>query len=107
MLNAIYPGFTEDLCRTIKQQKEERMPVESKISVAKDLQAFISGKTHPGLFKDERAGLLLKEGRKWAITRQPNPYNLSFKLPSMAHPQSAGKPTPQKTMDVEKGNGKG
>ena len=95
------PGFTEDLCTNIRQQKAEREPVESKIVLDKNMQNFLQSKTNPGLFSDEKAGIYLKDGRKWSTNRQVKPYNLTFKLPGMTNYSSASKTKPSKAMDYE------
>ena len=106
MLNAVYPGFTFDLCKNIKQQKEERVPPEAKITVCSEMNAFLKGSTATGLGKDQQIGMMLKDGRKWSQNRQTQPYDITFKLPNMREYQSAAKPASKSLGQLEKSHQK-
>ena len=45
------------------------------------MKNFLSTMQNPGIYGDDKAGLKLKDGRKWAHTRIQKPYSLNFRIP--------------------------
>ena len=97
----MHPGFTADLCETIRDQKLARVPDDNKINIGDDIRQFLTGSTNPGIYADEKAGLKLKASRKWATTRQTRPYILNFKIPARPPVKEGIKQISGNKFDVE------
>ena len=101
-MNSIVPNFTKDLLNSVSHHKKNLEPANSKIILTKEISAFLASKGSYSWTANEKAGLFLKDGRKWANTKTSNLVQLNFTGKKTGPSSTTPKQSPQKYMDEEK-----
>ena len=101
-MNSIVSNFTKDLLEKVAKEKKAREPIENRIVLSPEMAEFLEKHRCPGLGKDQKPGLFLKEGRKWPSSRSSRPYSIKIGQKTSSPRKETIKHQASKMMDLEK-----
>ena len=99
-MNSIVPNFTKDLLETVAREKRAREPQENKVVLSQKMAKFLQKHNCPGLGKNERPSLYLREGRKWLSSRKSQPYSITIGKQKSSSKKEISKPVMSRMMDA-------